>query len=145
MYRNVLVPTDGSAGAERAATHAEELATTCGATLHVVSIVDTGAVPPDVRADAILEESERRCRTAVETIAERAETAGVTDVRRSVLRGHPVQQLLTYVDDNDVDLVVMGTHGRTGLRRVLVGSVTEAVLRRADVPVLAVPGGMADE
>lgn len=74
---------------------------------------------------------------AVADVADRAERAGVT-VTTTIERGIPHEEILAYADANDVDVIVMGTHGRTGLNRFLIGSVTEKVIRSADVPVLVI-------
>jgi nucleotide-binding universal stress UspA family protein len=84
--------------------------------------------------DALREEG----RQAVDDVVARADDAGVRSVEASVLNGTPVRALLDYADDRAIDLVVMGTHGRTGLNRYLLGSVTERVVRLGDGPVLAV-------
>jgi nucleotide-binding universal stress UspA family protein len=71
-------------------------------------------------------------------VIHQAEEAGVDAVEASVAQGTPHQAILEYVDYHDIDLVVMGTHGRTGLDRYLMGSVTENVVRLSDAPVLTV-------
>lgn len=144
MYERILVPTDGSEGAEAAAAPALELADRFGATLHVLFVVDTSypvtwpdTVPPD--ADEMIAAVERVGDEATASIAERARLRGIP-AHREVRRGaHIHRVLLEYLRDHDIDLVVMGTHGRSGLGRVLLGSVTEKLLRTAHVPVLAVP------
>jgi K+-sensing histidine kinase KdpD len=59
-------------------------------------------------------------------------------VTTAVVKGEPSETILEYVDDHDVDVITMGTHGRTGLNRYIAGSVTERVVPLADVPVLTV-------
>jgi nucleotide-binding universal stress UspA family protein len=136
MYHNVLVPTDGSEAADRAVTRALELAEAFDATVHALYVVeplqttefDAGNVYDMLRA-----EGER----ATEAIAERGREAGLP-VETAVEVGVPHRTILEYADEHGVDLVVMGTHGRTGLNRYLLGSVTEKVVRLSDVPVLTV-------
>ncbi|WP_458187281.1 universal stress protein [Haladaptatus sp. NG-WS-4] len=137
MYDRILLPTDGSETSEKAARQALDIAKNYDATLHVISVVDRTVVPPDVRADIVYDELEREADEAVRDIASKAEDDG-TAVETTVLRGTPHRAILDYVDDNDVDLVVMGTHGRRGLDRYLLGSVTEKVVRLSDAPVLTV-------
>ncbi|WP_240145712.1 universal stress protein [Halococcus salsus] len=133
----ILLPTDGSPTAEIAADRAVALAAATGAALHVVHVVDLtvawGEGSPLV-IDALREEG----RQAVDDAVARANDAGVRPVEASVLNGTPVRALLDYADDHAIDLVVMGTHGRTGLNRYLLGSVTERVVRLGDGPVLAI-------
>lgn len=137
MYRSILYPTDGSEQAHTALEHAIDLANTYDASLHVISVVDVrvGTDASLVDVTTSLEESADRW---VTNDVETARAAGLEDVERAVVQGTPHEAILAYADDRDVDLVVMGTHGRSGLDRYLLGSVTEKVVRLADVPVLTV-------
>ncbi|WP_255151285.1 universal stress protein [Halorarius halobius] len=138
MYNDVLVPTDGSDAADAAVDHAIDHALRYDATLHVVHVVDEESVPPTPDAGRVLGALEQQGRDAIERVARRAGDAGVDTVESAVVSGPPHEAILEYVDEKGVDLVVMGTHGRRGLDRYLLGSVTERVVRLADVPVLAV-------
>jgi nucleotide-binding universal stress UspA family protein len=141
VYDTILVPTDGSEGAERAVSHALDVAAQYGATVHVLYVADTRAalefdeagVDGQMVVDALVNAGER----AVERVAADARAAGVA-VETAVERGGPVETILDYAERVDADLLVMGTHGRSGLDRVLLGSVTESVVRRSDRPVLTV-------
>jgi len=138
MYDTILVPTDGSEPADAAVEHAIDLAGSSGATLHVLSVVDSSAYTSlDVSSESVLDSLETRAREATETVAEMATDAGV-DTVTEVSVGSPHAQITDYAETTDVDLIVMGTHGRTGLDRVLLGSVTERVVRAASCPVLTV-------
>ncbi|MDS0295032.1 universal stress protein [Halogeometricum luteum] len=140
MYDDILVPTDGSEHAGRAAQHAGYVAGLFGATVHLVSVVDVQAAAGAFNAGgvdkAFTDRLEAEGQRAVE--AAEAEITGADAVRTAVVRGRPDKVILDYADENDVDLVVMGTHGRTGLTRYVAGSVTERVLRLSEVPVLTV-------
>ena len=138
MYQRILVPTDGSPEAAPAIEQALGLAERYDATLHVLYVVDTNALPLDAHAQLIFEYLEEQGRQSEADIAARAEERGIDSVVGEVAEGSPHEAILEYVEDNDVDLVVMGTHGRRGIDRYLLGSVTERVLRGADVPVLTV-------
>ncbi|WP_049936689.1 universal stress protein [Haloplanus natans] len=131
----VLVPTDGSDCAEAAAAHAVEFALATGAALHVVHVVDAGAIPAD-GSGAVLDELQQAGQDALDSVVDRAEGADVSTIRASVLTGAPYRAIVDYADAEDVDLVVMGTHGRTGVDRYLLGSVAERVVRLCDRPVL---------
>jgi len=131
----ILVPTDGSDCSEAAAAHAVDLATATGAALHVVHVVDVGVLPTD-GSGAVLDELRRAGRDALDSVVDRAERADVSTVRASVLSGTPYRAITDYAEAEGVDLVVMGTHGRTGFDRYLLGSVTERVVRLSDRPVL---------
>jgi nucleotide-binding universal stress UspA family protein len=138
MYHDVLIPTDGSDAADAAVAHAIDHAVRYDATLHVLHVVDSVAVPPTPNGGRVLEALEQQGRAAIKRVAQRAGDAGVDTVESAVASGPPHTSILDYVDEHGVDLVVMGTHGRRGLDRVLIGSVTERVVRLADVPVLTV-------
>jgi nucleotide-binding universal stress UspA family protein len=138
MYDHVLFPTDGSEAATEAEDEAFAVATTNDATLHVLFVVDETAGPLNVRGgDERFEEAEAEGEETVAEIAERATGAGVEAVTEVVRRGTPHETILEYADEH-CDLVVMGTHGRSGLDRQLLGSVTEKVVRRSNPSVLTV-------
>jgi len=139
MYDRILVPTDGSEGVERVLDEAVELAELTGATIHGLYVVDARdySTLPEAKWLSIAEELESAGEKALETVTDRAEAAGV-DVTTTIERGVPHEQILEAADTNDTDLLAMGTHGRSGLNRFLLGSVTEKVVRGADVPVLVV-------
>ena len=137
MYREILVPTDGSRGSLEAADHAIDLATTVDAGVHALYVVQT-AVGTDADMAGVYEAFEEVGQDAVDAVVERAESAGVSTVVGSLAYGSPHEAIREYADEHDIGLIVMGTHGRTGLDRYLIGSVTEKVVRTADVPVLTV-------
>lgn len=141
MYDHVLLPTDGSEAAMDAENEAFAVATDNGATLHVLFVVDETAGPLNVRGgDERFEEAEAEGEEVVAEVAERATQAGVETVTEVVRQGTPYEVILDYAEEN-CDLVVMGTHGRSGLDRHLLGSVTEKVVRRANPSVLTVRVG----
>ncbi|HKJ58543.1 MAG TPA: universal stress protein [Halobacteriales archaeon] len=139
MYDRVLVPTDGSDGTVQAVVRALAVARTFDAEVHVLYVVDTRPFDGIDLADE--EEFERVAiqtgRRAITAVRERADEVGL-DVSQEVRTGVPHEEIVDYVEANDVDLVSMGTHGRTGAELGALGSTTERVLRRADVPVLTV-------
>jgi nucleotide-binding universal stress UspA family protein len=140
VYDDVLVPTDGSEYAAAATEHGLAIARRFDARVHAVNVVDVGAVTvgPDATPPTdLVDRLTARGNETVEQVAERARDGGL-DATTAVREGIPATELLGYVDEADVDLVTMGTAGRTGLSQHLLGSTTERVLRRADVPVLTV-------
>lgn len=136
-YEDVVVPTDGSETATAAANGAIELASALDATLHAISVVDEASLGFDVRSAAVSEELEADAAQAVADVADRASDAGVENVE-SVRHGTVHREILDYVEENDVDAVAMGTTGRSGTDRVLLGSVTERIVRTSPVPVWAI-------
>lgn len=143
-FSEVLVPTDGSTQAEAAVSVGVDIAGTYGARLHALSVVEPLSLGLDVRSEMIVDALADAAETAVDGVAERA-AGTVTDVETDVRYGYPYREVLDYVDENGVDLVAMGTHGRTGVARYLLGSVTEKVVRTAGVPVVTVRAPEADE
>jgi len=139
MYDAILVPTDGSEGTARAVEHAIELAVRYDAALHTVSVVETDDIGADVPEGDVPEELRDVAERAIDDVVDQAEAADVGTIEARIALGTPHRAILDYIDERDIDIVVMGTHGRTGLDQRLLGSVTERVVRMADVPVLSVP------
>ena len=137
-YERILVPTDGSAGATRAAEHGLSLAASLGATVHVLSVVDDSSLGPDVRSTVSGQQREQVATDAVKDVVSEAETHGVTDTVRHIEHGDPFEVILGTIDSKDVHAVVMGTTGRRGTDRILLGSVAEKTVRSAPVPVITV-------
>lgn len=136
-YRDILVPTDGSDSAAAALDRAVTLAARTDATVHVLSVVDVGTVGNEAYSgiDALVDGAE-------ETVAEaaaRAADAGVETVEAVEVGSSAARAIRAYVAEHGVDLVAMGTRGRTGVERYLLGSVAERTVRTAPVPVLTVP------
>ena len=140
MYDRILLPTDGSRGTNRAIDQALELAAQTGAELHVLFVVEDLPYAPEMMDGEI----EARLRVigeeAIEEIRERAEDKDIT-LETAIEEGVPHRSILEYTEENDVDLIVMGTQGRSGLDRYLLGSVAERVVRGSKAPVLTVRVG----
>lgn len=139
-YESVLVPTDGSEYAAEAYEPGIAMARTFGARLHAVNVVDVTDIAPSPDAEpagSVLDSFETAGETATGEIATAASEAGLEAVT-AVREGTPARSLLEYVADQGIDLIVMGTAGRTGPSRYLLGSTTERIIRHADVPVVAV-------
>lgn len=144
MYRTILIPTDGSDAADSALEQAYEIAERFVATVHVLYVIDVERrYPFELATDQLVDAFRDEGRTVTENAANRA--PDTVDVTTAVEEGAPHERILEYAERNDVDLIVMGTHGRRGLNRFLLGSVTERVLRGADVSVLATRSSAADE
>ena len=138
-YRSVLVPTDGSDPASAALDLAVDVARADEAALHLLSVVDVASLGVDVRADIAVDSLEESAREILETAERTAAAAGVDPAATRVEFGTAIARAVrSYVADNDVDLIVVGTHGRTGFDRYVLGSVTEKLVRTATVPVLTV-------
>lgn len=137
--RRILVPLDFSDLSHRALKHAKELAMTYGARLDLLHVVEEVALPAaygmepvNLVIPEVVESSER-------ALAEMArEEIGYEHVVVHALTGYAVSTILDFAAENDMDLMVIATHGRTGLDRILLGSVAEKVVRRAPCPVFTV-------
>ena len=145
MFARIVVPLDGSELAERALPPAEEMARRFGAPLHLIRVADVTRVRFGANEAALeyaalggeLTEDEAEARTYLEQSRERLVAAGVpTPVSAEVRRGLADRELLAAIRPGD--LIVMVTHGRGGLGRLLIGSVAEPVMRHATVPILLI-------
>lgn len=137
MYDRILVPTDGSESADRALDHALNIAGQYGAELHVLYVIASSYTEAGPSHAVAVDALEEHGATTLDAVGDRARAAGVQFVTEQ-RHGEPHRQIVEYADEEDIDLVVMGTHGRTGIERYLLGSVTEKVVRTSDVPVLTV-------
>ncbi len=148
MYHKILLPTDGSKYAEKAAEHAIWIASQSDAEIIVLNVMDTSSLvglPAEdltVRVTEILKEEAHKSLDKVDDLVrEFKKEEGLTkDIKliKETREGSPADVILKTVEDEGVDLIVMGTSGKHGLDRFLLGSVTEKVVRSANCPVLAV-------
>ena len=140
MYDHILVPTDGSSGTATSIEQAAAIARDNEATVHVLYVIDQRlyrAASKDTK-DEVVASLEEEGDLAIDDAVTRFEELGI-EVVTERHPGIPYKSILAYADDHSIDLVVMGTHGRTGRDRVAtLGSVTERVVKNADVPVLVV-------
>lgn len=139
--RRILWPTDFSVGAGRAFPYAAALASWHEAELHVLNVRDTRSVTsPDVEPSApfpLSQDTLTGLLTAQGDPPQHVDLEALSVVQEQ-RQGAPPEAIVTYAEEQDVDLVVVGTHGRRGIQRFLIGSVTEEVLRTAPCPVLTV-------
>ncbi|WP_440769714.1 universal stress protein [Natronorubrum sp. DTA28] len=147
MYDTILVPTDGSDVATNAVHHAIDLAEKYDAAVHALYVVDTSAMDISLGTEQVdrirqgrydeMPEVQERANKATGSVASQARERGL-EVTESVVAGQPHARIADYADNHDVDLIVMGSAGRGGVKRVLLGSVAERTLRTTDIPVLVV-------
>jgi len=139
--RQVIIATDGSETANEAADFGIEMIGCSGAKVYAVYVIDTTpyrSVPLDkIWSDKVLEEFEKEGREATSYIEKIGKAAGV-EVESRVLKGHPAEKIVTFAEDNNIDMIIMGSLGKSGYERVLLGSVSEKVIRHAKIPVLIV-------
>lgn len=140
MYRHILIPTDGSEGSKRGIQHGLDLARQYQAKVHVLHVIDehTQIDTPALSSEELvldkLAESAEEMLAEVELAAERHQL----DVTCKCVRGVPQEEIRRYASGNDIDLIVMGRHGGERQAHHHIGSTTDSVLRRSDVPVLPV-------
>jgi nucleotide-binding universal stress UspA family protein len=141
MQTRVVVPLDGSEFAQGALPMALALARRGGAILELVHAVDP--LPGDMSTfDARFESDERdRLHTALVALAAKLSAETGTEVAARIIEGDVVVSLLRYIHETRASLVVMTTHGRSGLGRTWPGSVTDGLLRGSEAPVLFMPSG----
>lgn len=142
LVQRILFPTDFSEPAKEAQQYAITLAEQVGAELHILHVVPQAidysgiaspyAAPQD-DTDLQLNLANERLSKLVDPVS-----AGKLSIRRTAVVGMAVEEILRYADAQQIDLIVVGTHGHTGLSRLLIGSVAEKVVRLSYCPVLTV-------
>jgi nucleotide-binding universal stress UspA family protein len=143
MLKNLVVALDGSPSAELALEFALSMARAENATLSICSVADPkpayGASAPTPLVESMLEDIRGHARRIVDEASAKARTAGVR-VQQATPSGEPVFEIVHYAEGVKADAIIVGTRGRSGVDRLLVGSVAEGVLRTAPVPVVIVRG-----
>lgn len=134
MYDGILLPTDDGDGINAAREHAFDRAERYDATVHALFVADSDRYSTVTFESGVVDVLEQVGTEAVAEITER----GLTVVEE-VLQGEPHEGIVAYTESEGIDVIVMATHGRAGLDRVLLGSVTERVVRTSPVPVLVIP------
>ncbi len=152
MFKRILVPHDGSAFAERVLPHVLELAKQFSSEIHLLEVVP--AQPPALLTEEAGEQlNPEAALEALDQVQENIREAGrkrlkglATNLQRdgfvvrwAVVDGDPVHEILAYADQHQIELIAMASHGRTGLARAILGSTTDAVLRRANQTMLITP------
>jgi nucleotide-binding universal stress UspA family protein len=136
-YDRILIPTDGSEASEVTVEHGIELAEKFDAEVHVIHIVDVRVQDTHDIYDHLVGNLKEAGRNATESIQEEFEEKNLK-ASTEVIEGIPHKEIINFSEENDIDLILMGTEGKTGLDRILLGSTTEKVLRTSDIPVMTV-------
>ncbi|MDD2836447.1 MAG: universal stress protein [Methanothrix sp.] len=145
MQKKILIATDGSDTSMQAADTAISIGKNAGAVVTAVYVVDVHrlaqlpgyAAMPGIK-DNLMELMFKEGCEALEEIGDKARDAGVA-YERTIAQGDPGEELLKLCRDKEFDLIVLGTIGKSGLTKFLLGSVAEKVVRHAHIPVLVVP------
>ena len=142
---NILVPTDCSELSKDAVNYAVSFAKQFEANLKLLMVTvsepltilnDYGYFSPELH-QKIIQESDRRATQELKQFWKEFEDYGVA-AELINMKGDPFTEIIRYSNDNPVDIIIMGTHGRTGIKHVLMGSVTEKVVRYSPYPVLTI-------
>ena len=136
-YKNILVPLDGSETAEAILPEIEKVAAAFGAHISLLQVVSSQPIPyfPYTNPLRLRKELAEDAQKYLAGLEEKIRTKDFT-VDSSVQFGDEAKEILNYATENNVDLIAMSTHGRSGIDRWLVGSVAEKVLRHATQPIL---------
>lgn len=146
-FKKIMVATDGSACSGLVAEKGIELARLSGGKVYAVYVVSTDYLAP-INGDSfpmsvdpywkpIKDAWEKQGQEAVNSVKNLGEMKGIT-VEPVLLEGNPSDELIRYAEEEKMDVVIMGTLGRTGLDRLLLGSVAEKLVRHSKVPVMVV-------
>ena len=139
MYRHILIPTDGSELAERGVRHGLALAKSLGAKVSVIFVVEPFSEITGRFQEAVAKYAELRKEQAVTALDHAAKAARDADVSCETIQAvnaQPHQAIIAAAEEKGCDLIVMSSHGRSGLSVLLIGSVTNKVLTQAKIPVL---------
>lgn len=140
MFRNIVVPIDGSAPSDAAVALASKVANEEGASITLVHAVDPAkiaavAAPSSIDPNAAISAAEEAATEILASAAAKVSGSGV-NVKTQLLEGDAVEAVLDLATQVGADLIVVGSHGRGGLSRALLGSVAEGILRKSTIPVL---------
>ena len=139
MYSHILIPTDGSELAERGVAHGMALAKSLGATVSVIFVVEPFSEVSSRFLEAVVayvEFRKQQATSVLDRVANEAKTAGISCQTIQVESGQPHQAIIAAAENKGCDLIVMSSHGRSGVSMLLIGSVTNKVLTLAKTPVL---------
>jgi nucleotide-binding universal stress UspA family protein len=140
LITRILVPTDFSEPSEQAFTYARRLAHRFGASLHLLHVVNRPLLAEGLAAEAFMSDRTPMGSDMVEDAQRRLCKQAPEAASVDVVFGYAARSIVEHASRLGVDLIVMGSHGRTGIAHVLLGSVAEAVVRMAPCPVLTVRG-----
>lgn len=142
MYKKILLPTDGSEFAEKAEKHALFLAEASGAEIIALSVIETGfsiGLPADdviFRINKMLKKESEHNLEKVEKLKEKTDSD--VKITLKIAEGSPADIILETIEKENIDLVVMGSSGKSGFDRFIIGSVAEKVVKAAECSVLVV-------
>jgi nucleotide-binding universal stress UspA family protein len=144
MYQKIMVPLDGSQVAECVIPHIETIAGKSATRVELVTVVEPLDIPTrgqiaisDDEIKQIDDEGKNEATKYLKQVSSRLTRAGI-NASTVILSGKPAESLVRYAVNNNVDLIIMATHGRSGISKIFWGSVAEKILRATDIPVLLI-------
>ena len=142
QIKKILFTTDFSEGASHALSYAVDVAKTYGAKLHLLNVIHDITLSPGMHiplgsANSMYAELDTNAKKAMDKLCITS-CEDYKDIEKSVIRGIPYEEILKFAKEKGIDLIVIGTHGRKGLDRVIFGSTAERVVRNSTCPVLTV-------
>ena len=145
MFQKILVCLDGSKLAEQILPYAAEQAVRFGSNLVLLQVVSLASIPAPTGIESVpvavpndqLAEAEAAAKDYLEGLALPLREKGLT-VQCVTLIGHPAESIISHAEENRFDLVALATHGRSGLKRLVFGSVADRVIRKSGLPILLI-------
>lgn len=144
MYHTILIPVDGSECSLAAARHGIDLAQTHDADVHILNAINLEAYstyfdmsPRSVEKKTVMNDLKEMRKEITHQAATLVENSDI-EITEVVKFGRPYKQILKYVEENDIDVIVMGTTGKSNLKGMVLGSVSHSVSQAANVPVILI-------
>ena len=144
MYKRILVPLDGSQIAECVIPHIEAIAHDSSAEVELISVIEPFDIPTRGKIalseddlKSIDAEAKQEAHTYLKNVANRLGGAKVK-AHSVVITGKPAESLIDYAVNNDIDLIIMATHGRSGITKWFFGSIAEKLMRAVEIPILLI-------
>ena len=142
LFQKIVLATDGSEYSANVVKYAIELAKISEAKIYAIYVVDTGvftSIPMDVAWTNMYELLKQEGNVATNQVESEGMAANI-EVESITVEGHPAEEIIKLAEDKSADIIVMGTLGKSGLDRFLLGSVAEKVSRTSKIPVMIVRG-----
>jgi nucleotide-binding universal stress UspA family protein len=138
MYEKILVPLDGSELAELALPYAEELSGRLGSEVTLIYVSELSKDPYQHMHQFYIQKIAEATQQNVQRYSERLDSRRATQVNSDILLGNPADRIVEYADKEDIGLIIMSTHGRTGIKRWTLGNVADKVVRATKRPVFLI-------
>ncbi len=142
VYKKIMIATDGSELVQKAVDSAIEIAKLSEAQLYAIYVIALGSysITPyiDAEWEKAMKEHLRKEGKEATAYVENAGKAANVEVKSIILEGSPANEIIDFAEKNDIDLIIMGSHGKSAIQRFLIGSVAEKVVKYSKIAVLVV-------